>query len=319
MAELCRALNALGYDARIQSVYNYPLSKDELTGFYGNYFISCIKQLIRAALLKFFPFTFVRNKLGYADYFPRHFEGCRRQWLPLIKKDSIVLYPEVCYGNPLNAKYVARWLLYHYQYKDDKEAYDSADLFIGYRDVFNDCPQFSGKQNILINVFDSRLYYQYNFGQRTGNCYIIRKGRKRADLPSSFDGPVVDDMTEEDIVKAFNECEYCYSYDTQTFYSSIAAVCGCKSIIVLEPGKTAADYTSGDDNRFGVAYGFDDEEIERAEKTKEQLIESLERFKDQNLVQAQHFVEMIEIYFGVEIKHFKHKCNSHSSGKRTNR
>ena len=61
-------------------------------------------------------------------------------------------------------------------------------------------------------------------------------------------------------------------YDMQTAYASIAALCGCIPISVLEPGKKKSDYIGKDDPEpFGRAFGDAPEEIEYAIRTREAL------------------------------------------------
>lgn len=212
--------------------------------------------------------------------------------------NSIVIYPEVTYGNPLNAKFVVRWLMYFYPYSKSSDAYSTNDLFIAYREYFNDIDLNPNKSIITLNYFDSKLYRQYNFGQRKDKCYILRKGRKRKDLPKHFDGPIFDDnMSQHELVKMFNEYRYCYSYDTQTFYTAIAAVCGCIPIVVMEPGKCESDYLGPGEKHLGRAYGDSVEQIEYAKKTRDDLIKKLD-YSAWNRVNAQALIELLEDKFG---------------------
>ena len=138
---------------------------------------------------------------------------------------------------------------------------------------------------VKLVYFDNLKYRQYNFGYREGKCYIVRKGRIRKDLPSEFDGPTIDyGMDEEEIVRILNTCKYCYSYDMQTFYSTIAVVCGCISILVPEPGKDLCDYKSEDEirQRAGIAFGDSPEEIQFAVSTRPLLLQRLDASKTNN-------------------------------------
>lgn len=225
--------------------------------------------------------------------------GIKIQRNPFFRRDNtIVIYPEYLYGNPLHAKHVVRWLLYHYKFENMPGAYDKSDLFFCYRQFFNNVNLNPLGLEMHINYFDNQLYRQYNFGPRSGKCYILRKGKSRQDLPEHFDGPVYDnDMTQEELVKMFNEHEYCYSYDTQSFYSAIAAICGCKSVVVMEPGKTEKDYLGKGETHYGIAYGDTPEQLEYAEKTKELLIKSLD-YKDRNEANVKAFIPVLEEKFG---------------------
>lgn len=301
LSELCRSLRELGYDACLFPVEPYPYDTHS-SGFVGRtYKKEAIKTFCHFILYKLFPSQRLITKFNLAPHFSSIFMGCRRQWLPFWKKDTIILYPESIYGNPLKARNVIRWQLYNYMFWDDSNAYSASDLFLGYREIFNDRDRTPDVENVCINSFDESLYRRYNFDKRSGVCYIIRKGKSRSDLPTVFDGQVIDDLSEEEKVKALNKCEYCISYDTQTFYSCIAAICGCKSIVVPEPGKTREDYRPSGKS-YGVAWSLLPEEIDRALGTVDKLLETIRNYKRSNRIETERFVEIVENFFKLSIK-----------------
>lgn len=299
LSELCRCLNKIGFDARIFLLHSFPTTEKDLLIFSKReHFIVNIKLALAIFLNRLFP-TLGFNKKFFPEYFRApHLKGCKLQISPFFSnKKTIVLYPEIVYGNPLKAKNVVRWLLYFNRYPNEKHAYNEKDLFISYREIFNDCTLNPTQRMVKINYFDKNLYKQTNFSKRIGNCYFIRKGRNRKDLPLNFDGPILDDLPEKEKIKILNECEFCFSYDTQTFYSSIASICGCKSIIVPEPGKNKEDYRGSDDMPpYGVAYGTNKEELDWATKTRGQLINRLD-YEKSNMKNAQLFIDYVTDYF----------------------
>jgi hypothetical protein len=78
-----------------------------------------------------------------------------------------------------------------------------------------------------------------------------------------------------DYVNVFNIYEYFYSYDPCTFYSVIAAMCGCISVVVKVEGLSKEDWLNilapieylkeTGEQLYGIAYG--EEEIEFAKNT----------------------------------------------------
>ena len=298
---LCKTLRELGYDAKLYMCTDIPFSEADVQSFKRQNFKRVIKYKIKHVLNKYFSFIPYIKKLQNSidDVSSVDMDGLSFHKNPSIDiNNSIVIYPEVTYGNPLNAKFVVRWLMYFYPYTKSSDAYSTNDLFIAYREYFNDIDLNPNKSIITLNYFDSKLYRQYNFGQRKDKCYILRKGRKRKDLPKHFDGPIFDDnMSQHELVKMFNEYRYCYSYDTQTFYTAIAAVCGCIPIVVMEPGKCESDYLGPGEKHLGRAYGDSVEQIEYAKKTRDDLIKKLD-YSAWNRVNAQALIELLEDKFG---------------------
>lgn len=295
LAELCRNLRNLGYDARLLMVPYFARRKVN-NSRYKKYIV--VYQLIALYNYILFKITGKERKNRYGiPFFFSIVRGCKLQYHPFLNKKSIIIYPEIVFGNPLDADNVVRWLLNKTEYKDIPGAYSKNDLFIAYRDVFND--EDLNPNNYILNqpYFNLNLYNRYNYRERKGKCYIIRKGAKRTDLPSSFDGPIIDKLPEKEKVRLFNECKYCYSYDTQTAYSTIAAICGCISIVVPEPGKFRKDYRgeSGSPG-YGIAYGDNKEEIEWALSTVDKLAESLD-FTESNINNAMYLVEILRKHF----------------------
>lgn len=302
---LCKELENMGYDAKIWEcdVRCNKKATQHLITFWTSYILSELKYIgvwqkigMKSLINKFVPNAFDLSVYSWLTYQP--VSKCRRKWTPFIDKDTIVVYPEVFFGNILRSQHTVRWLLGHTAMYDHDKSYDEGDLFFAFRDVFNDPKRNPTNRKLQINHFDLDLYRQTNFGERSGNCYIIRKGYTRDDLPSMFDGPIIDNMTEEQKVQTFNKCERVYSYDTQTAYSQIAALCGCISIVVPEPGKTKSDYLKSDDGEaYGVAFGDSESEVTWAIQTREKLQEKFAQIDKNNRQNVQNFVKECESYF----------------------
>lgn len=264
----------------------------EVYGIGNKPFLSRMKYILD--WLKYTYDDYVSEKK--LDYY-RPIKNIRRKYLPFVSKDTIVIYPDTVYGNPLHAKKVVRWFLFYNRYKDYHLAYGDNDLFICYRQQFNDAVLNPAGYELHTPFFDLDLYKRSNYGERCGTCYIIRKGRNRRDLPQEFDGPIIDDMPEEQKVEVFNTCERCISYDTQTAYSGIAAMCGCLSIVVPEKGKKRSDYLSNGEYGYGRAYGFDEKEIAFAKQTSHLVEESYKNANKKGRENVNQFIKLCEEYF----------------------
>lgn len=299
LSSLCRHLSGRGYDARLFMIPRFPTKRIGILYFWYSWF----RHNCGFKLKKIMYYMHVRNRYFddkfYKPIICNHTYGCKIEYNPFFNKSkTIVVYPEVVFGNFLNAKNVVRWLLYFYNYHGDLNAYSKDDLFICYRKIFNSIDLNPLQKEVNIFDFNSKLYYQYNFSNRSGICYLIRKGKTRKDLPKSFKGKILDDCSsEKEMVQILNESKYCYIYDTQTFYATIAAVCGCIPIVMIEEGKCRADYLVGDDSKgYGIAYGNTDDEIEFAIRTRDKLLQSLD-FTQSNNININRFIFYLEDYF----------------------
>lgn len=300
LSALCKELRALGYDARVffttclQSTESGV--KQEIPNIYRTNFTMFIKSII----LKMIPsFKWLKNRMLKETPLTT-MEGIKIQYNPFFsRKNSIIIYPEYQYGNPLYGKNVVRWLLSNYKYEDDNKAYSNQDLFVCYRDIFNSKKLNPSVFTLKVQYLDKSIYKQYNFNERKGNCYILRKGIGRNDLPKEFDGPVIDfNTSEETIVDIFNRTKFCYSYDTQTYYTVIAILCGCIPIVVLEEGKTENDYLGeGEKNHYGIAYGDSEEQIKYAIETRAKRIQNLD-YDEANKKSVSAFVKLLENKYG---------------------
>lgn len=297
--KLCELLRNKGYDAKIFYILDEPQKETNMLKWWLKWACMSLKDILIPYFLKFFSWTKFKLISRMENFMQKSEPRMKTKRLPFFNKNkTIVLYPEKIYGNPLHAKNVVRWLLYYNPFKGDPDAYGRDDLVIAYREVFNDWSLNPKGHFVKTQTFDAQLYHQYNFNKRSGNCYIIRKGRDRKDLPHSFDGPIIDDLSEKEKVRVFNECKYCYSYDLQTFYTSIASICGCIPIVVLEPGKTKYDYYTKEeaDRMYGHAFSTNPDEIEYAKKTSGKLMQSLD-FSKSNKENVTHFIKIIKNKF----------------------
>ena len=304
LSALCAELRKIGYDARLYFVPAFIKGKVDYRQYRKTILKYNLKILYKEILYTLFHrivrFSTFRQQGRSSMCVP----GIKIQYLPVFnRKRTIVVYPEVIYGNPLGAQNVVRWFLYHNPFANEKEAFGKDDFHIAFREVFNPSDLNPQKRIVTISYFDAQLYRQYNMGTREGNCYILYKGRNRTDVPDKFDGPVFDsNMSQMELVDMLNHHKYCFIYDTQTFYATIAAVCGCIPIIVMEHGKTEKDYLGEGEKHLGKAYGNTPEQIAYAISTRDELLKSLD-FSDRNRQNALHLVSLLTERFGEIERH----------------
>lgn len=211
--------------------------------------------------------------------------------------DAIVIYPEIIVGNPLKAKRVVRWLLHKPGFNNGgKIEFGKEDLFFYYEKAFDDT-RFNRFPDNHLHIVSQRkdTYFVTTMQKRQGTCYLMRKGNKRAIIHDISESVLVDHLSHEEMAKVFNQTEMCVIYDTYTMFSVYAAMCGCIPVIIPEEGVSIEVWQPEEENRYGMAYGFDG--IEYARETRDLLLAKLERQEDESNTAVHDFVEKCKKYF----------------------
>jgi hypothetical protein len=220
--------------------------------------------------------------------------------------DTIVIYPDIVKGNPLNAKYVVRWML-------NDQMYDNGENDLIFR-LF-----FSGKtkkesEHLLISDSDIDFWTEDN-SEKQINFFMMRKAIGRTDNPKEYlinnhhkivDLGVYDlpsltfddfkkEKTFEEIRFKLRRAKYFISFDILSFWSTIASMCGAISVVIPSKHKSSFDFYSDHIYKNGVAYGFED--IDISLKTKENMYDYFFNLESQNEENTSKFRDKCYSYF----------------------
>lgn len=204
----------------------------------------------------------------------------------------IAIYPEITYGNPLNAKYVIRWILAPIGKFVDKNVVDSwgkNDLvyyFISEEKIRDSPEKYCSIYKLLTTIYLKPNIF-INFHQpRNGYCHIIKKAYKFHKNGIQFFHPsdsveLSHTATFEELVQIFNQFEYFVCYDPCCFLIFLAGLCGCITILHKIDGISSIEqwFTGNSDipscfyvyyknneysNYPGIAYGIENIEYARS-------------------------------------------------------
>lgn len=209
---------------------------------------------------------------------------------------AIVVYPEIVAGNPLRAGHVVRWLLHKPGFHKGSIDYGPDDRYFFFQKAFDD-PALNPHGDNLLKVVYLRddVYRQTNHGARSGSCYLLRKGRGRPLVHDTRDSVLVDKLSHTELAEVFNRVQTCISYDSYTMYSLFAALCGCDSVVVPEPGVSKEQWYPDPRDRYGLAYGFDD--LDEARRTRPLLLPHLRAQEQDANASVQAFITRCAAYF----------------------
>lgn len=215
-----------------------------------------------------------------------------------LRSDTIVVYPEVTLGNPLQARKIARWLLYKPGLKDPFQ-FTENEMFFRAGEM-SDLPEMTGGAEDLFLWRRNPVYRDENRPERKGVCYMVRKGHEKERIPETEEPAAIciDGLSHEKAAEVFNTCQIFYSYDEATLYSQYAAICGCTSVIVPGFFRDRSEWVASHPlGRVGVAYGLDD--LDHARQTRSQVQGVLDAQEEAGLDTVRRFISTTQAGFSV--------------------
>jgi hypothetical protein len=288
MHYLCHLLRGLGVEAymfpRFGSYFiNFALNNDKKYWEYlGNNFIKSI-EIFKQKKYKTNP------NFDTPVMFETPPDGFNENW--------IVIYPENTLGNPLSAKNIVRWLLASPFEHSEIFSVNKGEFLIkhGVIGTINISGVLTSEMELSIQYNMQDEYYQIDpNNQRSGIAYCIRKGKNKKIIHNLNDSICIDGLGHSEISKIFNRIKTFISYDTATFFSQYAVLCGADSVVIPDNSFNKEQWRSLP-NKQGIAYGFD--EIEWAKETKKLLLDYYNQINSQNSIQCKKFIESINEYF----------------------
>jgi hypothetical protein len=149
----------------------------------------------------------------------------------------IAVYPEVVHGNPLNAKYVIRWLLNYQGRLGGPKEYPSSDLVFAYSgDIAAAAPRVDGL--LYLSIVEDELFFDPGDVQREGTYYWVGKGQRPV-KPQGVEITAGWPATRAELAKLLQSAALLVTYDDYSSLTVEAALCGC--LTVLEPGSRLYD------------------------------------------------------------------------------
>lgn len=230
------------------------------------YYLGNILQEYGANVKMYPTFGCINNNI-FNDYYDADFHI----------NDAVIIYCEGTEGNPLNAKHVVRWMLSEL----GKNVSATVVNTWGKKELvyyFNSELKFYKNVNCIGSVYKmlplvyiNPKFYNWEKKRNGKTCFTYRKSFYHKEIyqihpQDAFD---IENASIDSCIKYFNEFTYFISYDPLTFLTTIAALCGCISIVHPVDGlnklswlKTLYVYPyllyKNLDNLYGVAYGMDD-------------------------------------------------------------
>jgi len=247
MHSLCHELNALGLDARV-------LLTSDLSRGSGVYLNPALNT------------PAVNAQMGENG----------PAWAALME-EAIVIYADGVQGNPLGAKRVVRYVLGK---EMPKPTDDPSDFRIYYSRAFP-VKREAHHRTLFLFPVDLGLFNDKGVVTRDQDMRWLGKGAKYCTEPEQ---DVVDityswPPTREELAANLRRTRYLYSYDGLSCTNQEAILCGATVIVkhlsYHDWEWTRADLAAMEHGIGGYAFGDSDFEIDRAQRTRMEMVESL--------------------------------------------
>jgi hypothetical protein len=173
---------------------------------------------------EFYAKLFIYNNIKYDNIFCNNFAT-----LDEINDNTVVVYPEVIFTNPLKCKTVVRWILLVLGIEMPLNHYKNWNQ----NDIIYHWESITGTKQ-LCTPFYNKIFTNKNNNNRSKTCYLIKKGsliHKKIHFIHNKDSICIKNLNLEEIANVFNNCKYFYSYDPNTAYIIFAVMCGCVAIV----------------------------------------------------------------------------------------
>lgn len=211
---------------------------------------------------------------------------------------SIVVYPEIQMGNPLNARKIVRWILA--SPKQDflnKFSLNDGNIFYWREKFLHPDLGYMKNRRLRTPYYPLHIMDRRPLSRKNKFCFIRHKNKEAISVDLGQNAINLDGMNTYKITEVFRRTEYFVSYDLETGYTRLAILCGAVPIVVPN-GKTPKEvWRPVEKERLGIAYGFDDKEIEWAQQTRDLAIAEIISSCEQAKQQASKFAEeVVKLY-----------------------
>ena len=153
---------------------------------------------------------------------------------PEMRKNDIVVYPEIVSFNPLQFQNVVRYILFYPNKNGGQEKYEDYEVKFTYNPIF-----YPDAYKLPIQTLDTNVFYFDSTIKKDKTCYFVHKRGKWRTFPG-IENMIEINMefpaTKDALGQLLRETKTLYSFDSNTQLLEEALICRCDVKIALENG-----------------------------------------------------------------------------------
>jgi hypothetical protein len=278
-------IHSIGYETKGGSIVSHKLAYELANQ--GHYVYIFNEPLYYHPNINIIPTNKINQDNGWWNKF---------YWEPFsfnIQR-TVSIYIQITWGNPMNTIHNTRWILHDYD--EEQWVTFGNDEYVCNFGTFK-TPE--GTKENKLTVFDYNLdkFYNTNNQNRKGFAHIVHKNTPQwgLDFLKNFGSTEIPHYNGKKninyLLDEFNKYEYLITFDDKSYYTTAAALCGTKSIILNpNPTITPIEYRINNPIQMcGIAYGFND--INWANETIDLVRDNLIQLDKKDKLTVHNFIE----------------------------
>lgn len=205
----------------------------------------------------------------------------------LARRGAWVVYPEIIYGNPINAVNIIRWVLNKPGLLGGDTTYHGSEHVFVYSDVYSPYVSNPIVGKLTKPTLDRTIFYPPPHDHpRSIKCFYVGKSTFKAGY---FDTEDTVEITrhapsKKELGKLFRSTKVLYCFDNSTALIYEALICGCPVVVIPDGSHRLADYEKLELGLEGISWGAEEEiKVDFDRSILERKLDALEKEYAQQL------------------------------------
>lgn len=188
-----------------------------------------------------------------------------------------VIYPEIVFGNPLNAPHIVRWVLNKPGLIGGPKTYGPEENVYTFSKLFY---KTDDDHVLMLPPLDLNVFYDKGEVRNQGLFYVGKGGATpRLDIPGLLEITRGTAQNPQNLSDILNHATVLYCYDNITAMADIARLCGCPVCIIPNGEYTKEEYNNHYLDWNGLSWGTEIPKID-SKKFREDYIHLKEVFNE---------------------------------------
>ncbi len=211
------------------------------------------------------------NRRGFRSYITGSARTTSHLTAPLISRSKArrlcrggftAVYPETVFGNPLQARSVARWVLNRPGLLGGEAVFDESEMVFYYSDLYRPYIQNRVAGKLYMPTINEEIFFcdDGDLSKRSLECFYVGKSKWKDGIVDRNRAFEITRGTppKRELGTLFRASRLLYCFDNSTILAYEALMCGCPVVIIPDGTQTKEDYQRMELGTSGIAWGLEE-------------------------------------------------------------